>query len=432
MVDGNHLRFDYVYDCGALSGGRVSKALKSAFRRMDLCERDGLPASEVIDALVLSHFDQDHMNGAEELTESHRVERIYLPYLAPTELALELARQANTLANRTVRQLHELASGGDSLWGVPVTLVTGGPGLPRDDLGGDRPEPQSNLPDSTLMGFPEPRQQKPKQMRASIGATKSAIQKNLSHNDDIRIGSGITEIWQLRFWNPGVDHEFVFYVLMFLGLVGFPLNALDRRDGADEILAWLNVPGHRDDAHEAYLHAVRCMNGTWNVSAGDLPNFISLALFSGPWHWRSDDENRDDRYRYFSSYRRVPPEYVSHRPFPIRWPSNRVGWLGTGDALLGEGAVWNDFELHYSHELPRVRTVLLPHHGAAPRGGPAFYNDGLNSNPDVVSVLSVGKKNPYGHPRPEVVKRVVTRFGLPVVVTEEWTFGFHEIVWQPP
>src|SRR6185437_6365879 len=75
--DGRTVRFDYVYDCGALSGSQQTRELTWALRHYR-----GRPATiyendprRVIDALVLSHFDRDHMNGAEDLAKSHRIGR---------------------------------------------------------------------------------------------------------------------------------------------------------------------------------------------------------------------------------------------------------------------------------------------------------------------------------------------------------------------
>lgn len=100
---------------------------------------------------------------------------------------------------------------------------------------------------------------------------------------------------------------------------------------------------------------------------------------------------------------------------------------GTGGALLGEPVVWRDFENHFRAELLRMRTVLLPHHGAAPMGGPVFYSEGLNAVAETLAVISVGTRNP---PRPEVLKRVLTADGILKVVTEDWHIGFQEVAWS--
>lgn len=434
VVNGDPYRFDYVYDCGGLVGPRPSPAMKRALMRLDVTGRAnpaGLPtaaARGVIDALILSHFDQDHLNGAETLAGRFTVERIYLPYLSPRELALVIARQAHDLSEASVAALHQIATGGDTLFGVPVTRV-GGPPLPDFNRGNPedgRPAPESNEGANNLpRGFPDPRQRAPLPMTVAVEPAGTPVAGTLPHEADLAVNANGSRLWQLRFWNHGVDDTLVWYVIDLLGLLGFPLDALERTDGAQDVLAWLKVPGNRQEAEGAYFEAIRLLNPSWvdEVSDGRLPNFISLALFSGPWHWDWSSRHR----HYYNIVSGAALRRWSGLVMP--WDTARVGWLGTGDALLGEPTVWNDFKSHYHSELPRVRTVLVPHHGAAPLGGPAFYNDELNAKSETMSVISVGTRNPYGHPRPEVLKRVAIADGVLQIVTEDWYVGFHEVIW---
>lgn len=65
-----------VYDCGAYKSTKVIrdniKALKSGF----FGSKD-----RVIDHLFISHFDEDHCNGVEELLKTFEVKEIHLPYI---------------------------------------------------------------------------------------------------------------------------------------------------------------------------------------------------------------------------------------------------------------------------------------------------------------------------------------------------------------
>lgn len=104
-----------------------------------------------------------------------------------------------------------------------------------------------------------------------------------------------------------------------------------------------------------------------------------------------------------------------------------VGWLGTGDAPLGEPKVWADFGAHYKKELLQTGTVLAPHHGAAPLGGPRFYNPKLNPRSGMLAVISVGKSNTYGHPRAAVLKQALAASANIQLVTEDTAMGLHEV-----
>lgn len=92
-----------------------------------------------------------------------------------------------------------------------------------------------------------------------------------------------------------------------------------------------------------------------------------------------------------------------------------------------EPKIWNDFEKHFSKEIPQTCCFLVPHHGAAPDCGPAFYNSGLNHRPYVASVLSYGVNNSYGHPRDSVVTEIIRNDGIPIHVSDAHGSSFFEV-----
>jgi beta-lactamase superfamily II metal-dependent hydrolase len=71
--------------------------------------------------------------------------------------------------------------------------------------------------------------------------------------------------------------------------------------------------------------------------------------------------------------------------------------------------------------------VLAPHHGAAPLGGPRFYNPKLNPRSGMLAVISVGKSNTYGHPRAAVLKQAMAARANIQLVTEDTAMGLHEV-----
>ena len=73
------VRFDYVYDCGAMSGAGLSKALKRQILRVGLEQRVGSAGRGVLDVMVLSHYDSDHLNGAKYFSDHSDVRRLFLP-----------------------------------------------------------------------------------------------------------------------------------------------------------------------------------------------------------------------------------------------------------------------------------------------------------------------------------------------------------------
>lgn len=439
-ASGNKHRFDYIYDCGALANWRQTAELKRSVSRIWLEPRLG-SAKAVLDMLILSHFDWDHMNGARDLVEQFEVDRIVLPYLGPQELALVLASQAGTIDDGIVAQLHNIATGGSKLWGSPITMIQKGPRdvrpdnaeSPRFPLDGDA------FSESVDVG------EFPQRVTVIPNRRGAVLDRVLSDEDDLLaktpLGAGSYD-WKLRFWNRGLDKDLGDLILDALGHVGFPVAALkDEVYGARDIVTWLNVKrrkvrakkGHggkkgaapssnRDLAVAAYRSAIEKHKPSWlnEIEGKRLSNFLSLGMYSGPDFQFCE---ADFRYGYLHDDRSYP---FRHRHYFSRYDGILAGWIGTGDAPLGEPTVWKDFDLHYKNELPLTQTILIPHHGAAPKGGPRFYNPGLNHQQGLNAVISYGTKNTYGHPQPSVLSQIMRADGELLLVTEKSGFGFHE------
>jgi glyoxylase-like metal-dependent hydrolase (beta-lactamase superfamily II) len=65
--------FSWVYDCGSKRTKRISEVIE---------EIEGLQCwPEKIDLFVLSHFDDDHVNGVERLLRTRSVRCLALPYM---------------------------------------------------------------------------------------------------------------------------------------------------------------------------------------------------------------------------------------------------------------------------------------------------------------------------------------------------------------
>ena len=426
---GGRHRFDYVYDCGALTGSGPSPALLRSIDRIDLTRRRGLGAKPVIDALVLSHFDRDHIIGAKLLAQQFSIGRIFAPYLSPEELMLVLASQAANLAGAEIRALHSLALGGGSLFEIPVTMIL--PGAADDDFpsasndnGPPAPQDREGLNDSPF----------PYAMTATVGAARRGVGPRLPSTENVQLGFGDRQqhsVWKFRFWNRGVDEDLLAILFDELVMCGFPIAALQDAGAADEVVDWLEISANRKLTLKAYEDAIAHYKPAWATEAcgKKLANFLSIGMYSGP----------DEPLRWLIEYARLDAQDgypgPTSRVLPYRdgdydkWLhlSEHAGWLGTGDAPLGEPGVWSDFSSHYSAELPLTRTVVVPHHGAAPRSGPRFYNVGLGHKPGVSAVISVGKANNYGHPMVAVLKQIQAMRGNLQVVTEDSSLGFHEV-----
>jgi beta-lactamase superfamily II metal-dependent hydrolase len=429
-VGGVLYRFDYVYDCGALVGKVASSQLVRCIKRIDLCPRVDSGGKAVIDALILSHFDRDHIIGAALLVNKFMVRRIYVPYITPIELAFVLAGLELQLEASYIRELHGLATGTGTLFGVPATMVQ-----PAGDGNNSEPPQNSDGPSPIRDEAVAPEEDRlPTSLQAIVGQTGKPTGKVLTARQDVGLGApGLPRFspWKLRFWNRGLDGNLITHLLNELGLCKFPLDALSNANSADELVNWLEDSANRVATLKAYRNAITAYKPAWRAEASvrRLANLLSLCMYSGP---EADNFNvrgykllestisdRRYEYKYWSKEEQIRRLLTGE---------NRVGWLGTGDAPLGESSIWADFSAHYQAELDRVLTVQVPHHGAAPIGGPKFFNPALIQSPGMNAVISVGTKNSYGHPRASVLKAVLAEGACLEIVTEECWLGFHEVI----
>jgi hypothetical protein len=237
-------------------------------------------------------------------------------------------------------------------------------------------------------------------------------------------------LWTLRFWNRGVKPDLLEMLAKKLVACGFPLSALEDPKGASTILTWLDKPGHRDKAVAAYRAAINATRPPRSrvVWESRIANHISLGLFSGPKiprhgicrHHRMrcwDDTGSGESFWAHTRCRTCAANAAG---------DCRSGWLGTGDAPLGEADVWADFSQRYQQQLGEVLTIQVPHHGAAPKGGPAFFHPGLLPVPGIHAVVSAGVENAYEHPEASVKRAIKDASGVLHLVTELKQPGFEE------
>lgn len=395
-------RYDYVYDCGALHHRSMTAEMRDAVK-MYRPRVDPVIDAFVLDALVISHFDRDHMNGGELIASGMNIDKIFVPYINEELLITEIARSASDSSEELLRDLFDLVHK-KTLWGRPVVFVRSGP------QGDSRPvvrrDPVAGAPaDRPAAGG----------IDAVLSSTGAPPEGSMRDTDCLLLRHGGRDFWRIKFWNQSSSMERAADIRERLAKVGFPLAALKRPGGAVAVLKWLKHKSHRDDAVKAYRAAIVGSTPTNGVERANISNYISLAMSSGPddgveLDYSSRFGGKDiwwARHWHSSGY-----IHAAIRPFAV------TSWIGTGDALLGEPRTWQDFSAHFSAELPYTLSVLLPHHGAAPKSGARYYNALLNAGPGLVSVLSYGKRNTYGHPTTAVTDAVLLAGGLLRLVDE--------------
>ena len=72
ILNDNDRQFSFVYDCGSTSKTRIAERVENFKEILGCCQE--------LDMLVISHFDEDHMNGISELLIDTKVKNVFIPY----------------------------------------------------------------------------------------------------------------------------------------------------------------------------------------------------------------------------------------------------------------------------------------------------------------------------------------------------------------
>ncbi|OFO28724.1 hypothetical protein HMPREF3052_05425 [Neisseria sp. HMSC056A03] len=105
--------------------------------------------------------------------------------------------------------------------------------------------------------------------------------------------------------------------------------------------------------------------------------------------------------------------------FDFFYTQFNIGCIYTGDVHLK--TIVNDFKNKIKgckHYLP-VNTIQVPHHGSKNGFDIDFFNDFSEGRLGIISPISFGLSNPYGHPSSMVIKQLTLEHHLPVYVTND-------------
>ena len=105
--------------------------------------------------------------------------------------------------------------------------------------------------------------------------------------------------------------------------------------------------------------------------------------------------------------------------FDFFYNRSDIGCIYTGDVHLK--TIVNDFKNKIKgckYYLP-VNTIQVPHHGSKNGFDIDFFNDFSEGWRGIISPISFGLSNPYGHPSSMVIKQLTLEHHLPVYVTND-------------
>lgn len=411
-------QFDFVYDCGSYSVhvGTVSpleRAIDHYRPKRSVAGR----ARQTVDALFVSHFHIDHINGIEQLCKQKKVLRVFVPFYTPEEVLTVLVDEAERLIAASddfiiwlLTELRNLSLR-INMFGCPTIYV-----LPdgRQDIG---PVVGPEIPSFGENIVVDP----------NVLLTKTMIS-----GQSLRWKQREREIWEVKVWHfkPVIvkPTEWQLATEKLKEALG---DALTNNGTVDEAVA----KKVRDAVGEIY-------KGMSNASeTGDKNhNLVSMCVYSGPVPEcgiegevsRMNAPNNKTAEIHFSARLSAAAGSSGHfyaRKFDrSNAHSEQLGWLGTGDAMLARQDVWDEFNSKIDWDNSRaelVSTILMPHHGSM---------SGKNYNPDLVrkhqplAVFSAGAFSKHGHPATAVLSDVAKHGSEIVSVTEYTRPGVFELV----
>jgi len=389
-----------VYDCGG-----SSKKLVGA--QIDRLISEIAPAA--VDAVFLSHLDQDHVKGFEELCsklkdEERNVKAVFLPYLGAAELAAHLA---GILSRTFLLKHYFLWNDGvadayldPSAWfgerGVEIVYLVGGaessstefdfvpsdPELPPSTSEGLGEElPPLDIPDveSTPAGKP---------FESSGPGQKANVRHvNPGHGQILKAPSIALSWLLLPYCHPINDHWLKVFkeeVVRRFGLKGE--TSIDLSFLKDT----LRTPWKRTKLKQCYNYTQKLRSGNSDH------NTLSLSLYSGL-HPGVEMSHHVEGFYWCSSQQQI----IHGRSFFHTW--KEAAWIGTGDAKLKDKSIRDKWKNFFSPIMEQLVTLILPHHGSRF----SFDESILDSHSLKFCVAASNPQHKrYRHPHSQVVDAV--------------------------
>ena len=411
--------FRYVYDCGKLP----SRDWHVHLVPMAIEYGPG-----PLDALFLSHFDNDHINGLSELLGTFGGAKVVvLPYLSPTRRLLIGMRDMERGPPLDAEHLGLLDNPAGWLFdhGVQQVVFAGAPPNPDDGDGGPIPPndgPRGDSDGLRMHDSAEPfswmRLTKAEQLLSFRSPSSSRALRFLDHRQPMVLGSGPSPTGSGAGWvfqthvDPDPETERAVLVAVRGALGEAACEAL--LTGAVRCSDFLLHGPSRRRLASAYRTATKLVSPTWKDVLSPLRregeadrsgmNRTTLSLFSGPLSRRlhryqrlySDPAHLDSRLSWSIS---------GMRTRFLRRHVERDGWLLLGDAALADEEVLRRlvgfFGSPSTDYLSRTAVFTVPHHGSD-RNLSAETLDRLGPPP--IAVVPAGAWTHYEHPRENVME----------------------------
>ena len=331
--------------------------------------------SDRLDALFISHLDNDHVNGLPELLNGERkltVGKIYLPYLDDFERIYIFSEYLSTV---------DSAQGLSALYEDIIVD-------PANAFSDFNPESvvfidgtQESL-DSMHVEIHEPEVFDRIKIRDASDSSKyESLHPGctaISHAEPVEVVSlAGTLVWLLATYYDKRIYGFDIFKNRLAEGLGYSLDDLIERIKSTEFRREL-ITAEKNKLKSAY---------TSTPKIGSI-NSTSLCLFSGhPGFLPSS--SRKYKMKYWNCKKKGTYYYPRGR---------KCGWLGTGDAELQHDLSVAKLLKHYNHLIENIHTLTIPHHGSL-----SNFNVELLKSIDPHSCIITASGKDGKHPHPDVI-----------------------------
>lgn len=349
--------FTVVYDCGSgnvMPQAMVKKVI-STFQK-----------NHVIDALFISHFHADHINGIEHLKKYYDIKRVFIPLVDKDDIILYTIRDVmhnNRLVKGKLEDYKRYKANG---------LIADLPNLSN----------YFNENTSVISVLPLPLETEEKVSEANVQDIDN-LNREISSGTRISIDKSIDTDWFLIPFN----YRYSELKDEFEKKLKEQKLSLEQLNGTNDILR------NKDKIKKAYK----------KVTGGLNPN--SMILFSGV----KDSANRLLRKMMYSNSEclcRIYNLLFSYNETPC-------GCLYLGDVDLNQTNIVADIRKRMGDVWNNIGTIQIPHHGSVHN-----FNSDILGSMMRNAVISYGGKNQYGHPSDSVKKELFENAVIPYDVTE--------------
>jgi hypothetical protein len=340
----NKKEYNFVFDCGSVTdrGRCIKKEIEANF--MD---------NEEIEAVFISHCDEDHINGLDKLLKKCSIKKLFLPLIKDQNKALLIMKSYARFGIRSGSLIERLLDN------------------PRDLINDDDYRVEQVILVNEIS-----------EERVSQGEDKKRFSINENIGDEIDSDSELVlECGNISIW------KFVM------------TNFNENRRIAELINAFtaegIRIPQNADEMVEIWMNNSKKIIDIYQRKSkvkitGDV-NTNSLVVFSG-----KDDENVDvdllnfHKHGYYSMY--------------DIWTLNSMksGCMYMGDYDANGSQKWKWIEDVYGREWKEINIWQLPHHGSWRN-----FNEKLTSHDANVYIACAGTTNQHHHPSGMVIKKLL-------------------------